>query len=121
MLKHKITLDKITGWALIVISAFIILNGVFGHIWYEGSIFHEGLNMFFSKLGGQSIAEANIPIEQFEEAVPYFKLGAWINLLLPPLILIWYYFKKRDAMSKKTFWALLAVFLLWGLLTMPIF
>ena len=120
VLKHKITLDKITGWALIVISAFIILNGVFGHIWYEGSIFHEGLNMLFAKIGGESIAEADIPIEQFEEAVPYFKLGAWINLLLPPLILIWYYFKKRDAMSKKTFWILLTIFILWGLLTMPI-
>lgn len=120
ILKRKVTVDKITGWALVAISAFIVLNGVFGHLWYEGSLFHDGLNMFMSKIGGEQIAEAEIPIEQFEQAVPYYKLGAWLNLILPSLILIWYYFKKRGAMSKKTFWALLAVFLLWGILTMPI-
>ena len=120
LLKHKITVDKITGWALVAISSFIVLNGVFGHLWYEGSLFHDGLNVFFEKLGGGKIAEANIPIEQFEQTVPYFKVGAWLNLLLPSLILIWYYFKKRGGMSKKTFWTLLAIFLLWGILTIPI-
>ncbi|MCL4416996.1 MAG: sulfite exporter TauE/SafE family protein [Actinobacteria bacterium] len=120
LLKHKVTVDKITGWALIAISAFIVLNGIFGHLWYEGSVFHEGLNMVFSKLGGESIAEAAIPIEQFEQAVPYYNLGAWFNLLLPPLILFWYYLAKKRAMSKKTFWILLIIFIIWGLLTMPI-
>jgi len=120
LLKRKVTIDKITGWALVVIASFIVLNGVFGHIWYEGSIFHEGLNMVFAKLGGQSITEADIPIEQFEGTVPYFKFGAWFNLLLPPLILLWYYFKKKGEMSKKTFWILLAIFILWGLLAMPV-
>ncbi len=118
LIKRKKTIDRITGWALIVISMFIILNGIFGHIWYEGSVFHEGLNMIFAKIGGQSIAEANIPIEQFEAEVPYLWLGEWLNLLVPPLILIWYYFKKKGEMSKKTFWALLFVFVFWGLLTM---
>lgn len=120
ILKHKITVDKITGWALVAIASFIVLNGVFGHLWYEGSIFHDGLNMVFGKLGGESIAEAEIPIEEFETAVPYFKLGAWFNLLLPLLILTWYYLKKKGDMSKKTFWILFAIFILWGLLTMPI-
>ena len=120
LLKHKAIVDKITGWALITISAFIILNGIFGHLWYEGSVFHDGLNMAFSKVGGQSIAEAEIPIEQFEKAVPYFKLGAWFNLLLPVLILFWYYFGKKREMAKKTFWILLIIFIVWGLLTMPL-
>ncbi|KKU25133.1 MAG: hypothetical protein UX37_C0030G0006 [Microgenomates group bacterium GW2011_GWA2_46_16] len=119
LLKHKVTVDKITGWALVAISMFIVLNGAFGHLWYEGSIFHDGLNMVFGKLGGEQIAEAEIPIEQFEQAVPYYKLGAWLNLLLPLLILSWYYFKKRGQMSKKTFWILLLIFIAWGLLTMP--
>ena len=119
LLKHKVTVDKITGWALVSISMFIVLNGAFGHLWYEGSIFHDGLNMVFGKLGGEQIAEAEIPIEQFEQAVPYYKLGAWLNLLLPLLILSWYYFKKRGQMSKKTFWILLLIFIAWGLLTMP--
>ncbi|OGD24287.1 hypothetical protein A2Z10_02690 [Candidatus Azambacteria bacterium RBG_16_47_10] len=120
LLKRKITVDKITGWALVAISMFIILNGVFGHLWYEGSLFHDGLNMIFGKLGGEQIAEAEIPIEQFEQSVPYYTLGAWLNLLLPLLILIWYYLKKRGEMTKKTFWMLLFIFIIWGLLTMPI-
>lgn len=120
LLKRKVLVDKITGWALVVISAFIILNGVFGHLWYEGSLFHDGLNMIFGKLGGEQIAEANIPIENFEAGVPYFRLGAWLNLFLPLIILTWYYFKKKGAMSKKTFWILFLIFVAWGLLTMPI-
>ncbi len=118
LLRRKDIVDKITGWALIVISMFIILNGIFGHIWYEGSVFHEGLNMVFAKIGGQSIAEANIPIQQFEGEVPYLWLGGWLNLFVPPLVLAWYYFRKKGAMSKKTFWILLAIFIAWGLLTM---
>ncbi len=118
LLKRKDTVDKITGWALIVISMFIVLNGVFGHIWYEGSVFHEGLNMIFAKIGGQSIAEANIPIQQFEAEVPYLWLGEWLNLLVPPLILLWYYFKKKSEMSPRAFWILLFIFVFWGLLTM---
>jgi len=76
--------------------------------------------MIFGKLGGEQIAEAEIPIEQFEQSVPYYTLGAWLNLLLPLLILIWYYLKKRGEMTKKTFWMLLFIFIIWGLLTMPI-
>ncbi len=119
LMKRKAVVDKITGWALVVISSFIILNGVFGHLWYEGSIFHEGLNMIFGKIGSK-VTEANIPIQQFETAVPFVWLGAWINLFLPPLVLVWYVFQKKGVMSKKIFWVLLFLFILWGLLTMPI-
>lgn len=119
LLKRRATVDKITGWALIVIASFIILNGVFGHLWYEGSVFHEGLNMLFGKIGG-TVTEANIPIQQFETTVPFVWLGAWINVLLPPAVLLWYYFKKRNSMSRKAFWILLSLFIAWGLLTMPI-
>ncbi len=119
LLKKKAVVDKITGWALVVISSFIILNGIFGHLWYEGSVFHEGLNMLFGKIGTK-VTEANIVIQQFETTVPFVGLGAWINLLLPPVILVWYYFKKKGAMAKKTFWILLSIFILWGLLTLPI-
>lgn len=120
LLKRKIAVDKITGWALVAISTFIILNGVFGHLWYEGSLFHDGLNMVFDTLGGEQLAEAEIPIEAFETEVPYFQQGAWINLLLPLAILTWYYVRKRGEMSKRTFWILFLIFVAWGLLTMPI-
>ena len=53
LVRRKAVVDKITGWALVGISSFIVLNGVFGHMWYEGSIFHEGLNRFVSDIGRQ--------------------------------------------------------------------
>jgi cytochrome c-type biogenesis protein len=118
LLKHKGTVDKITGWTLVAISAFIVLNGVFGHLWYEGSIFHNGVNTIMGQLGGEKLAEAEIPIEEFEKTVPYLNLASWFNLILSPLILIWYYFKKRGEMAKKTFWILLFIFIVWGLVTM---
>lgn len=117
LVKRKAAVDKITGWALVGISAFIILNGVFGHMWYEGSLFHEGLNQFISDIGGKQVAEAAIPF--VEEMVPFFWLGAWLNLILPPLVLLWYYFKKRGEMSSKSLVILFIVFMIWGLLTFP--
>ncbi len=120
LLKQRKTIDRITGWALVSLSAFIVLNGFFGHLWYEGSVFHEGLNVAFGKLGGPRITEADIPIQQFEQAVPYYRLGAWFNLLLPIVILLWYSLKKKGEISKKTFWILAIIFVLWGLLTFPI-
>src|SRR3989344_6760212 len=75
LIKRKAAVDKITGWALVGISSFIILNGIFGHMWYEGSIFHEGLNRFIGDIGGKQIAEAAIPL--VEEMVPFFWLRAW--------------------------------------------
>lgn len=119
LIKRKAAVDKITGWALVGISFFIILNGIFGHMWYEGSIFHEGLNRFVIDIGGKRIAEAAIPF--VEEMVPFFWLGAWLNLFLPSLVLVWYYFKKRGEMSRRAFLILFIIFVIWGLLTFPFF
>lgn len=119
LLKRKAVVDKITGWALVGISAFIILNGIFGHMWYEGSLFHEGLNRFISDLGGKRVAEAAIPL--VEKMVPYFWLGSWFNLFLPLSILLWYYLKKKEEMSFKFFAILFIIFIIWGLLTFPFF
>ena len=61
---------------------FITLNGLFGHLWYEGSVFHEGLNMIAERIGGQRIAEANIPIEEIEQKVPFVEFGYLANFVL---------------------------------------
>jgi len=119
LIKRKAAVDKITGWTLVGISSFIMLNGIFGHMWYEGSIFHEGLNRFIGDIGGKQIAEAAIPL--VEEMVPFFWLGAWFNLIVPSAVLFWYYFKKKEAMSRRSFAILFIIFILWGLLTFPFF
>jgi TRAP-type uncharacterized transport system fused permease subunit len=115
-MRRKKLVDSITGWALILIAFFIILNGAFGHLWYEGSFVHTGINRFFTNVGGERIAEAEIPIEEIEAEVPFIKYAGWLNLLLPIFILIWYFLrKKRTEMRLRTFVIVLTIFIIWGL------
>jgi len=85
------SIRRLTGWALLILGVFIILNGAFGHLWYEGGPFHEGLNGFLMATGGKMIGEADIEIEEFEAEVPYYELGPWINLVvtIPPVFWYW--------------------------------
>ncbi len=116
LIRKKKLVDNITSWALILIAFFIILNGAFGHLWYEGSFVHTGLNRFFVNVGGERIAEAEIPIEEIEAEVPFIEYAGWLNLLLPIFILIWYFLrKKREEMSLRTFMIILIIFIIWGL------
>lgn len=119
LVQHRQTVDRITGWTLVVVSLFITLNGVFGHLWYEGSLFHEGLNRFFAALGGERLAEweGELP----EKPVPFSGLGPWLYLLFPPAVLTWYYVGRKGEMSRRTFAVLLLVFLGIGLLFLPVF
>jgi len=42
---NRIKIEKITGWMLIVIGAFLIINGLpGGHEWYEETFIHKGWN-----------------------------------------------------------------------------
>jgi len=46
---NRIKIEKITGWMLIVIGSFLIINGIpGGHEWYEGTIVHIGWNNLVS-------------------------------------------------------------------------
>jgi cytochrome c-type biogenesis protein len=45
----RISIEKATGWMLIVIGSFLIINGLpGGHQWYEGTIVHIGWNNLVS-------------------------------------------------------------------------
>ncbi|PIW35554.1 MAG: cytochrome C biogenesis protein [Nitrosopumilales archaeon CG15_BIG_FIL_POST_REV_8_21_14_020_33_23] len=46
---NKITIEKLTGWMLIVLGAFLIINGIpGGHEWYETTFVHIAWNNFVS-------------------------------------------------------------------------
>ncbi|MCH8975782.1 MAG: cytochrome C biogenesis protein, partial [Thaumarchaeota archaeon] len=43
--QKRVPIEKATGWMLIVIGAFLIINGLpEGHEWYEETFVHEGWN-----------------------------------------------------------------------------
>lgn len=107
------SIRRLTGWALLILGAFIILNGAFGHLWYEGGLFHEGLNGFLMATGGKMIGEADIEIENYESEVPYYELGPWINLLvtIPPVF--WYW--KKYPQYRKGILQVLAIVIIWDI------
>jgi len=109
---EKIT--QFTAWALIVLGSFILLNGVFGHLWYEGGLFHEGLNAGFLAAGGKMIGEADIEIEDIEEPVAFSEYGALINLLLTTIPVFWYW--RKYPKNKKGILIILLIIILWDIL-----
>ncbi len=109
--------ERATAWALIMLGAFIFLNGAFGHLWYEGGLFHEGLNYAFMKLGGQMIGEADIEgIEEIEGKMPLSDYAVFGNLLLSLGVAAVYYKKAKTGAQRQE--AIIAglVFLAWGFL-----
>ena len=113
---EKIT--KFTAWVLVVLGSFILLNGVFGHLWYEGGLFHEGLNAAFMATGGKMVGEADIAIEEIERPVAFVEYGALINLLITTIPVFWYWRKYPNA--KKRILIILLIIILWDVLLFDI-
>ncbi len=108
------SITKWTGWALILFGAFILTNGVFGHLWYESSVFHSGLNKAWAG-ASEALAEAEIPeIEALEEPVPGVHLAAWVLLALLLIPIIWHYYKHKD--KKALLWLLAIALIFWAMM-----
>jgi len=103
------SIRRLTGWALLILGVFIILNGAFGHLWYEGGLFHEGLNGALMATGGKMIGEADVAIQEPE--VAYYELGPWINLILTIPPVIWYW--KKFPNLRSSILKLLILVIIW--------
>lgn len=119
LLKRKVAVDKFVGWALVALGGFITFNGVFGHLWYEGGVFHEGLNMIAERLGGERIAEAEIPIEEIEQKVPFVEFGYLANFALILGILLWFWWRAGRKLTKEVA-IVFILFLIWGASLIPV-
>ena len=99
---------KFTGWALVVLGSFILLNGIFGHYWYEGGVFHEGLNAFFMAIGGKMLGEEDAPVVELR--IPFAEYASFLNLA--PVAWYWRRFPSERLQVAK----IAVMVLLWGLL-----
>lgn len=54
IIKRKETINKITGWGLVVFGAFIIVWGLYGHWWFLNTPVHEGWNNIAGEFSGKT-------------------------------------------------------------------
>ena len=94
---NRIKVEKITGWMLVMIGAFLIINGLpGGHIWYESTIVHIGWNNLVSMVGlpvefhiGQHIHQNPYNFIIPHDLVPIIFSG----LLIFPIM--WYFINQK--------------------------
>ncbi len=94
---NRIKVEKITGWMLVLIGAFLIINGIpGGHDWYESTIVHLGWNNLISLTGlpvefhiGQHIHQNPYNFTIQNDLIPVIFLG----LITFPII--WYFINKK--------------------------
>jgi cytochrome c-type biogenesis protein len=92
---NRLRIENITGWMLIVIGAFLIINGIpGGHEWYESTIIHIGWNNLVSTTllppefhVGEHDHEHTSKIP--ENLVPIMFVG----MIIFPIV--WYFSKKK--------------------------
>ncbi len=87
---NRIKIEKITGWMLIMIGAFLIINGLpGGHEWYEETFIHKGWN----ELVALTPLPAEFEMEEHEHEREEETSKDYIPILLVALIaipIIWY-------------------------------
>lgn len=95
----RVKIENATGWMLVVIGAFLIINGLpEGHEWYEHTFVHEGWNNLIEHSPLPS--EFEMPEHEHEEEpdiptdyVPIVLLG----LIVFPII--WYKLHKKEVIA----------------------
>ncbi len=93
--QKRVSMEKATGWMLIVIGAFLIINGLpEGHEWYEETFVHKGWN--------ELIALTPIPSEfgmdehehEYEDQISKDYMPIILgSLIIVPII--WYFAKRK--------------------------
>lgn len=94
---NRIKVEKITGWMLVVIGTFLIINGLpGGHNWYESTIVHIGWNNLVSMVGlpvefhiGQHIHQNPYNFIMSPDLIPIIFSG----LIIFPVM--WYFINQK--------------------------
>jgi len=96
--KKKDALQHLVGWGLIGVASVILPKPLFGHAWWEESVFHKLWNKAVMAIGGEQIAESaeverqlgDLPVHD-----PALLYGPWIFLALLIVVpILWRYGKE---------------------------
>lgn len=101
--KSRAGIEKATGFMLVVIGAFLIIQGIpGGHEWYEGTFVHIGWNNLVSMT--PIPAEFHVGMHQHEQGY-YLLNDVSAPLLLSGMIVspvVWYFMKKKNGQKTNT-------------------
>ncbi len=107
ILEKKEVLQKWVGWGLIGVASLILPKPIFGHAWWEESIFHKIWNKVVMMALGEQIAESaavekalgDMPVHD-----PILLYGPWVFLALLIIIpVLWGYANKLDSREVKNY------------------
>ncbi|MEK6962416.1 MAG: cytochrome c biogenesis protein CcdA [Thermoproteota archaeon] len=98
--QNRVKIENLTGWMLIALGAFLIINGLpGGHEWYEGTVVHIGWNNLVSMTGLPP--EFHIGQHQhrhfIEQQIPSQAVPAILAALIA-IPIVWYMIKKKKEM-----------------------
>ncbi len=93
---NRIKIEKITGWMLIVIGSFLIINGIpGGHEWYESTFIHYGWNNFISTTSLPPEFHVGEHIHKFDYSLPIEVVPPlFFGLIIFPIV--WYFIRKKS-------------------------
>jgi len=97
--QKRVSIEKATGWMLIVIAAFLIINGLpGGHEWYEETFVHEGWNRLVEITSIPAEFEMDAHEHGEAELVKNYIPLVFAGLIIVPII-AYFYRKKRKVIQ----------------------
>ncbi len=100
ILKNKEKVEKMLGWVLIFVAAFILANGVFSHEWYVQSGIHSfwerGVRVFLGEEFGERIEHVHEVVQS-----PFYTVGNYMLVVLFVLPMLWYFNRQYTANIKR--------------------
>ncbi|MDA2935915.1 cytochrome C biogenesis protein [Patescibacteria group bacterium AH-259-L05] len=107
--KKKEAIEKGMGWVLIIIGAFILTFGLFGHDWFIAGGIHGAWEQLITNIGGERFGEIVLQHEhRLLEGQEFLKYGNLFMLALVALPMMYYILRKNP--GKKQIIRLLILF-----------
>ena len=91
---RKKSIDKIMGWSLVSVGAFILTYGLWGMHWWEDSIFHASWNQFVVNIAPALAETPNHPIAQGAFDGPIW-IGWWTGIGIILVVIVWDWIKRK--------------------------
>lgn len=92
---NRISIEKLTGWMLVIIGAFLIINGIpGGHEWYESTFVHIAWNNLVSMTSLPPEFHISQHTHRYDVQMPQ----EYVPILFGTLIvipIIWYFTRKK--------------------------